>query len=134
MEGRSPSLSVQDQSFSTCIPGHQSPSHLRIFIFIISWIYLCHLTACYLHGAGLGVQGVELEVHGAGQGEGHPDTEQDGSVSKNSDIEVGNENIVHAAASLITEESIWHPHLPWLGYGQVLDLVFSKIINYVGWI
>ena len=34
------------------------------------------LTASYLHGASLPVHGVELQVHWAGQGQGHPETKQ----------------------------------------------------------
>ena len=33
-------------------------------------------TAGDLHGARLGVQGVQLQVHGAGERQGHADTEQ----------------------------------------------------------
>ena len=37
-------------------------------------VYCSGLTAGYLEGTSLSVHGVELEVHGAGQGQGDPAT------------------------------------------------------------
>ena len=81
------------------------------------------LTAGYLHGACLPIQGVQLQVHGAGEGEGDPDAEEDHPVREYSDIQIRNQNIVHSAASLIAEKCVRHPHFSRLCYGEVLNLV-----------
>ena len=44
------------------------------------------LTACYFESAGLPVHRVELEVHGAGEGQGDSDAVEDVAVWKDSGI------------------------------------------------
>ena len=44
------------------------------------------------------------------------------SVGKNSDIDVGHEDVVKAALFLIAEERVGHPHLRRVGHRQVFDL------------
>ena len=81
---------------------------------------------------GLGVQGEQLQVHGAGQGQGHsgqqfrldiiciyyiyyiseqPDAVQNVAVRKHPDVKVGLNYIVELAILFISEKSIWHPNL-----------------------
>ena len=62
--------------------------------------------------AGLGVQREQLEVHGAGEGEGHADAVQDVAVGEDAHVEVGLDDVVELAVLLITEEGVRHPHLP----------------------
>lgn len=42
-------------------------------------ILITALTTRYLHRAGLGVQGIELEIHGTREGQRDADAEQDGA-------------------------------------------------------
>ena len=82
---------------------------------------------------GLSVQGEQLQVHGAGQGQGHsgqqfrldiiyiyityvyiskqPDAVQNVTVRKHPDVKVGLNYIVELAILFISEKSIWHPNL-----------------------
>ena len=80
---------------------------------------------------GLSVQGEQLQVHGAGQGQGHsgqqftldiiyiyyiyiskqPDAVQNVAVRKHPDVKVGLNYIVELAILFISEKSIWHPNL-----------------------
>ena len=81
------------------------------------------LTAGNLHGAFLCIKRIHLEVHGTGESQRHPDTEEDRAVSVQPDVEVGNKNIVHGAAPLVPEESVRHPDLAGVRNGEVGDLV-----------
>ena len=42
-------------------------------------ILISALTTRYLHRTGLGVQGIELEIHGTREGQRDSDAEQDGA-------------------------------------------------------
>ena len=84
------------------------------------------LTAGNLHGAFLCIKRIHLEVHGTGESERHPDTEEDRAVSVQPDVEVGNENIVHGAAPLVPEESVRHPDLADVGQSQVFDFICQE--------
>ena len=81
------------------------------------------LTAGNLHGALLCVQRVELQVHGAGESEGHPDAEQDGTVGVYPDVEVGHQHVVHRSSPLVPEEGVRHPDLAGVGDCQVGNLI-----------
>ena len=81
------------------------------------------LTAGNLHGALLCVQRVELQVHGAGESEGHPDAEQDGPVGVYPDVEVGHQHVVHRSSPLVPEEGVGHPDLAGVGDCQVGNLI-----------
>ena len=71
----------------------------------------------------MSVQRIQLEVHGTGEGEADTYTEEDGAVSVDTDIEVGDEDIVHRSASLVPEEGVRHPNFAWLRDGQIFYLV-----------
>ena len=71
----------------------------------------------------MSVQRIQLEVHGTGEGEADTYTEEDGAVSVDTDIEVGDEDIVHRSTSLITEECVWHPNFARFGDCQIFYLV-----------
>ena len=83
------------------------------------------LTAGNLHGALLCVQRVELQVHGAGESEGHPDAEQDGPVRVYPDVEVGHQHVVHRSSPLVPEEGVGHPDLASVRQSQVFDFLFK---------
>ena len=64
-----------------------------------------------LEGAGLSVHGVELEVHGAGESQGDPDTVEHVAVGEDPDVDVVDEDVVEVTSLLVAEEGVRHPHL-----------------------
>ena len=50
-----------------------------------------------------------------------PDAEKDVAIRKDPDVEVWCEYVVESSNLLISEESVWHPHLARVRQGQVLD-------------
>ena len=48
------------------------------------------------------------------------------TVSVDSNIKVGHEDVVHGAAPLVAEEGVRHPDLARLRDGEVLDLVWTQ--------
>ena len=81
------------------------------------------LTACNLHWTCLCIKRIQFEVHGTGESEGDPDTEQHGAIRVYPDIQVGNQNIVHGSSSLIAEECVGHPHFTRLSDGQIFYFI-----------
>ena len=74
-----------------------------------------------LEGAGLTVHGVELQVHGTGEGQGDPDAVQDVAVGKDAHVQVGLEDLVETADLLVAEKRVGHPYSPRIRHGQILD-------------
>ena len=83
------------------------------------------LTAGNLHGTFLCIQGVHLEVHGTGESQRHADAEEDRPVSVQSDVEIGNQDIVHGSPPLVPEERVRHPDFTSIGQGQVSDPLWN---------
>ena len=50
-----------------------------------------------------------------------PDAEEHVAVRKDPDVEVWCENVVESSNFLVSEESVWHPHLARVRQGEVLD-------------
>ena len=71
----------------------------------------CQLTACNLHGAGLGVERIQFEIHWTRKSQRDADAEKNRSIGVDPNVEIWNQNVVHRSPSLIAEKRIWHPHL-----------------------
>ena len=69
------------------------------------------LTARNLHRTGLGVQGIELEIHGTREGQGNPDTVEDVAIREDPDVDIVDEDVVKVASLLVPEECVRHPNL-----------------------
>ena len=79
------------------------------------------LTARNFEGTGLPVHRVELEVHGAGKGEGDPDAVEDVAVREDPDVDVVDEDVVKVSSLLVPEERVRHPDLLWVSQGEILN-------------
>ena len=78
------------------------------------------LTACYFESAGLPIHRVELEVHGAGEGERDTNAVQDVAVREDADVDIVYEDVVEVAGLFVAEESVRHPNLSWIRHRQIL--------------
>ena len=54
-----------------------------------------------------------------------PDTVENITIGKDSDVEVGGENCVKPTDFLVPEESVRHPDLAGVGHRQILDLPWN---------
>ena len=95
------------------------------------------LTAGDSKRAFLTVQGVELEIHRAGQCEGDsaklqldsvtkfpdskPDTVKYKAVGEDSNINIRHQNVVKSSLLFVSEESVRHPNFPGISHRQILD-------------
>ena len=84
-------------------------------------------TAGNLHGARLGVQGVQLQVHGAGERQGDPDTVEHVTVREDPDVDIVDEDVVEVSSLLVPKESVRHPDLLGVGEGEVLHAALVVI-------
>ena len=50
-----------------------------------------------------------------------PDAVQNTSIRENSDVDVGNEDVVEATLLLVAKERVWHPHFCWVGQCEVVQ-------------
>ena len=85
------------------------------------------LTAGNLEGTGLPVHGVELEVHGAAEGERDADAVEDIAVREDPDVDIVDEDVVEVARLLVPEEGVRHPDLLGVGEGEVLHAALVVI-------
>ena len=51
-----------------------------------------------------------------------PDAEEDIPIGEHPDIDVVDEDGVEVTELLVAEKRVWHPHLVWVGQGEVLQL------------
>ena len=65
------------------------------------------------------VHGVQLEMHGAREGQGDPDAVEDVAIWEDPDVNIVDEDVVKVTRLLVSEESIWHPHLFWVSQGKI---------------
>lgn len=59
-----------------------------------------------------------------------PNTVEDVSIGKDSNVYIGHENIVKPSFLLVPEESIWHPHFTSIRHGEVFDLGCKRRIPF----
>ena len=58
----------------------------------------------------MSVHGIQLEIHGAREGERDADAVEDVTVGEDSDVDIVDEDVVEVSGLLIPEERVRHPN------------------------